>query len=432
MAQPEPIANQLLCTLLDDDGAWRAKARDLGALKRQGKLDVYALLVTVVLGIAVRGPTAIAQLGHLLSQVTGTRFARSSVWSRFTPAFRDLVQAVLDTSVREARARPSRPPGVLAGFRDILSVDATVVKVDDSLRKIWRGTRRNSAPAAVKLHTWVRAFTGELLKYRLTADAHGDGRAFGVDHDLRGVLVIFDKAYSSPSLWRRIENVGGYFLTRLPADRDPRIVRGHRRHRGRARRVERRRLRRVLDGLQRQILDVDARFRCQVRRYRSARNRWVEEEFRLVAIRDHQGRYEVFVTNAPPDLLPAEVVSRTYQLRWEVETFYKTAKSGCGLADLPSRKAHIVETLLYAALLRATTSMQALARFRKEHADLIGVHINPGQWQGWWNGQLRGLIDELVRTVADLEPTELARMLGDPNIGRMTTRRWFVEERYGG
>lgn len=430
MAQSESIAHQLLCTLLADDAAWRAAARDVGALKRQGKLDIYALLVTVVLGVSVRGPTAIAQIGHLLSMVTGQRFARSSVWSRFTPAFRDLVQQVLDTSVRDARARAPRPPGVLAGFRDVLAVDATVVKVHDRLRHHWRGTRRNSAPAAIKLHTWVRALTGELVKYKLTADAHGDARAFGVDHALRGTLVLIDKAYSSPSLWRRIDRVGGYFLTRLPADRNPMIAGSNRRHRGRARVVRERPLRRVLDGLQRQILDVNARFRCRVRRYRRERNRWVEEEFRLVAIRDRKGRYEVFATNAPPELLPAEVVAQTYRLRWEVETFYKTAKSGCGLTELPSTKPHIVETLVYAAVLRATTSMQALSRFRKLHADLLGIRVNPGQWQRWWNGQLRRLVEAHVPTPVDLGPTELARMLGDPNRGRVPTRHWFLEARY--
>lgn len=192
MTQNAPTAQELLCATLSDEEGLRVKAKQLRAVKRQGKLDIYALLATVILGVSVRGPTAIAQLGHILGEVTGTRFARSSVWSRFTPEFRDLVRWVLDQQLQEARSREVRPPGVLAGFRDVLSVDATVAKVHDDLEGVWKGTRRNSAPAAIKVHTWVRAMTGELVKFRLTADAHGDGRAFGVDHDLRGCLVIFD------------------------------------------------------------------------------------------------------------------------------------------------------------------------------------------------------------------------------------------------
>jgi len=43
-------------------------------------------------------------------------------------------------------------------------VNSTVVKVHDDLRLVWRGTRRDSAKAALKVHAWVRALTGELVK----------------------------------------------------------------------------------------------------------------------------------------------------------------------------------------------------------------------------------------------------------------------------
>lgn len=426
MARSRRTPLDLLCATLTDVVGLRERARDLGVTQRQGKIDVYALLVTVILGVAVRGPTAIAQLGHLLAEVTGVRLARSSVWDRFTPPFRDLVQHVLDEEVRRARGREVRPPGVLAGFKDVIAVDATVVKVDDSLKSVWKGTRQNTAQAALKVHAWVRAFTGELLKYRITADAHGDGTAFGVDHQLRGCLVLVDKGYSSPSLWRRIQNVGGYFLTRLPKDRDPEIVRELRRHRGRARKLAGRSLRAALQGAQRHIVDVAALFRCRVRKYRTTTNRWTEEPFRVVAVRQRDGTYEVFVTNAPPDVLPAEAVQRTYRLRWEVETFFKTAKSGSGLPELPSTKQHIVETLVYASLLRATTSMQALAAFRAETAAALGVVINPGQWQKWWNRQLLMLLDRVVDASRQLSRREIALMLADPNVGRPPNRETFL------
>ena len=404
----------------------RTKARALGVVRRQGKVDAYALLVVVVLGVAIRGPTAIAQLGHLLSEVTGVRLARSSVWDRFTPAFASLVRWLLDRVVAQARPDPPRPFGVLDGFRDVIAVDATVVKLHDELATVWRGTRKNSAKSALKVHAWVRAFTGELLKYRVTPDAHGDGRAFGIDHGLRGCLVLFDKGYSSPSLWRRIHSVGGYFLTRLPLDRDPMVVDENPRHRGRAKKAVGRPLRQVLHGLQRSLLDVNASFRCHIRRYRRSKGRFVEESFRVIAVRNRStGKYEVFVTNAPPELLPAEHVAGTYRLRWEVETFFKSSKSGSGLDEQPSRQPAIVEALVYASLLRATTSMQALARFRKVAGDPRGLLINPGQCTKWWNRRLHALAEALVGPSADLPVAALARMLADPNVRRITNREAF-------
>ncbi len=124
--------------------------------------------MVVVLGVVARGEVAIAQLGHIHVRVTGVPLARSSFWARFTPEFARLVRWLLDRVVSDARAHLAQPPGVLACFRDVLAADAFVVKVHDSLRPIWKGTRRNSARAALKVHAWVRVFTGELVKYSVT------------------------------------------------------------------------------------------------------------------------------------------------------------------------------------------------------------------------------------------------------------------------
>ena len=56
--------------------------------------------------------------------------------------------------------------GYLEVFKDVLAVDSTVVKV----------------------HAWVRALTGELVKYRVTREAFGDSRAFGIDSSLQDAL----------------------------------------------------------------------------------------------------------------------------------------------------------------------------------------------------------------------------------------------------
>lgn len=116
--------------------------------------------------------------------------------------------------MKDARSDQETPPGVLRAFRDVIAVDASVVKVHDNLRSVWKGTRRNSAKAALKLPA-------------LTADAHADCKSFGINHDLRGVLVLFDRGYASPSLWRRVDAVGGYFLCRIPKGWNQPIVVQH-------------------------------------------------------------------------------------------------------------------------------------------------------------------------------------------------------------
>ncbi|NCG20169.1 MAG: hypothetical protein GWP91_14265 [Rhodobacterales bacterium] len=130
----------------------RRLTRVLGVVRRQGKVDAYALRMVTVLGLVVRGPTAISQLGQLLRETTSVGLARSSFWSRLTPEFTRLMAWWLNRFVEESRREHRRPPGALSFFRDVIAADASVMKVHDDLRGVWKGTRRNTAMAALKVH----------------------------------------------------------------------------------------------------------------------------------------------------------------------------------------------------------------------------------------------------------------------------------------
>lgn len=428
-----PLSTLLSDTLtsLAPPEAVRQQARDLGVVKRQGKVNAYALLMTVVLGMAVRGPVGIAGLRRVMGAVTGLGLARSAFWDRFTPAFTELVRWLLDLVVKQANEATRRPPGRLSCLRDIIAVDSSVVKVHDQLQGVWRGTRRNSAAAALKVHAWVRVFTGELLRYEITPETTADCKVFKVNHGLAGVLVLLDRGYSSPSLWRRITSVGGDFLTRLPADRDPLIVKDHGAGRRNSRKLVGRRLRAALTGLKRHALDIEVEVRCNVRKYRTRTNRNITQRFRVVAIRNLKTRkYTVFITSVSPKVLPPELVARMYRLRWEVEHFFKTAKSGSGLNELPSTKPHIVLALVYASLIRATTSMQVRADLQTLVDVDVVAQVNPHLWQRWWNQRLPSLLAGLVDVRRTMTARDLVRMLTDPNRGRPSSRLVLRNWRY--
>ncbi len=242
--------------------AVRAAAREHGALRRQGAVDIYALLMTVLLGVSVRGRVSLAELRRVYGEVTGTVLARSSFYTRFNEGFAALMKWLLDVLIADSRASPPRPPGPLSFFEDVLCEDASIFKLPDAMADSWPGPRTNSSPAAGKIHVRLRATTGEVVKVKLTDGRSADCKAFGVGHELRNTLLLVDQGYSSQSLWRRVQGVGGYFITRLPADRNPVIVRQLRRHRGRARNVDGKPLRAALRGLKRTVLDVECAFRC--------------------------------------------------------------------------------------------------------------------------------------------------------------------------
>jgi hypothetical protein len=352
----------------------------------------------------------------------GQHVARSSFWNRFNKNFGQLVKWFLE-HLQEKSARTKAPlVGVLASFEDVIAVDATVIKVHKSLRARWPGTRRNSRPAAIKVYTWIRALTGELLKHRITAECFNDNKALGVTWNAAKKLFLFDMGFSSATVWWRIHRVGGFFLTRLPKSYWPKVISENRRHRGRARRLVRRDLREASWSLTRKIIDVNCVFRIHIRAYGKPRGHFEYPLFRVVGIRNEDKReYHFYVTNAPPKQLPAEAITDVYRLRWEVELHYRTGKGRLGLDDLKSTKAHIVETLVRASLIRCSIAMRAKLEAEKQLP--IGLWINPEAWTEVWNDALPMIIVEIVTHGGlHLDWRALADLAADPNRKRIPNR----------
>ncbi len=99
------------------------------------------------------------------------------------------------------------------------------------------------------------------------------------------------------------------------------------------------------------------------------------------------------------------------------------AKSGMGLDKITSRKPHIVETLLRAALLRTTLAMQA-----KIHAERHlpkGRWINPLLWVKVWRERIGDLLSGWLRgkrARTGITWKRMAKLAMDPNRKRLSPR----------
>ena len=84
--------------------------------------------------------------------------------------------------------------------------------------------------------------------------------------------------------------------------------------------------------------------------------------FRCVAIYNSDlDRWHRYVTNMPVDIMRAAHLPAVYAARWEVELVFRELKTHYRLDQLPSANKHIVEVLIYAAIL-ALLASRALYR----------------------------------------------------------------------
>ena len=297
------------------------------------------MLWTVLLGFGTGRERTLAGLRRTCERVTGKSLVPSSFYDRFSTELARMFRAVLRELMTKLAASETRYGGVLEGFRDVLVADATVVKLHRLLARRFPGTRKNSSPAAAKLHLVMSASGTGAHKVKVTGERANDHRTLQMGLWVEGRLLLFDLGYFRYQLFDAIDRNGGYFITRLAANADPCIV-GHAPsvartfHRacgqaaqGGGRAVEARRpRRRSRDGVQ----------ASRVRRHPPHRS--ASSAPCRGPAPSRAANIGIYLTNIDPDSLDAHAVAQTYAARWQIELIFKELKSHYRLEELPTQQ----------------------------------------------------------------------------------------------
>jgi len=336
-------------------------AREAGAVQRQRKVDIVALFWTVVLGFAVQRKRSMAALRRAYEKTTGQTLEESSFYARFSERFARLLQQAIAYALDQGRTTGRRIKGALAAFRDVVVADATVLRLHDLLAKTYPGTRTNQGLAAAKLHVVLSVRGAGRQSVRLTGERIADGKVLVIGPWVQSKLLLFDLGYFKYQLFARIIQNGGYFVSRLKSTTNPQIVSTNRTHRGRALPVVGQCLKDLRPRLRRQVLDVEVHVHFYRRSYAGRRHRDTMT-LRMVGVRHpHTRQHHFFLTNIPVDKLAAEDISAVYAARWQVELLFNQLKSSYHLDQLPSRKVHVVRSLVYASVLTLIVSQRLRA-----------------------------------------------------------------------
>ena len=242
-------------------------ARESGAMRRRRKVDPSAMFWCVVLGFGTGAERTLAGLRRSYERATGKSLVPSSFYDRFTPGLARMFRAVLAQLMNKLASSDVRYGGVLEGFADVLAADATVIKLHRLLARRFPGTRTNSSPAAAKLHLVMSVRGTGAHKVKVTGERAKDHRTMQMGPWVAGRLLLFDLGYFRYQLFDCIDRNSGYFISRLTANANPRIVAVHRRWRGDAIDLEGKRLKEVTSRLRQDVLDVEVEVTFQRRVY---------------------------------------------------------------------------------------------------------------------------------------------------------------------
>lgn len=401
-------------------------ARVTGFVRRKGKICPIAFFWTLILGFGTGSCRTVAELRRNFQLSTGEEVVRSSFYDRFTPALCKMLKLAV-AHVCANLSEPSRKlKGRLKEFQDLVVLDATVIRLHDLLCRNYKASRTNHSKAAAKLMMVISVLSAGPKSIKVFSERSSEVHNLGIGAWVRGKLLLMDLGYYCFSLFERIERNGGYFISRAKTNFNPVIVASNRKWRGRSRPVIGENLQDVLPYLKRREIDLIVEITVTRRSYRGKRSK-VKKFFRLVGLLNQEtGRYHLYITNIDTSLSPEEI-ARTYAARWEVELLFKELKSHYKIDEIPSSKKHIVESLIYVAILTLTVSRSLLfalrrcsdvpyertperrwaAIFQTVAARLLQMYLTPNTPRQHWESLKRFLLHEFV----------------DPNVNRSRTLR---------
>lgn len=323
-------------------------------MKRARNLDLNALLWALVFCFGVGDGRSVTGIFQQYLSVVKVSMGKSSFHTWMTKKelpewLQGIVVHVMDKMTKELDVKLG---GVLGQFKELFSIDSTIIKLHECLQNIFPGSRTNHSPAALKVHVVQKVSGSGVESIRVTDGKTADIKALLIGPWVRGALFLMDLGYYSFRKFVRIAENGGYFISRVKVGANPKIVKSLKSHRGRAVNVAGKRLKEILPLMLRQVIDIEVVVEFERRAYGGKKPRRDRQVLRLVGIWNaEEKRYHLYFTNLTPEQLSAEAIATAYSQRWQIELLFRQLKGVHRLDEIPGRNANTATAMIFSAII---------------------------------------------------------------------------------
>lgn len=192
-------------------------ARQTGWSKRQGKIDSFEFLISLVFGqLSALRQTLVSQ-----AQCFAEPVSRQAVHQRFNPRAVAYVQAAFaHTLAQTLDWSPSHPQAweLQKHFTAVSVLDSTCFDTSEALKEIFPSCGGAGSAANIKVLLSYELISGRLEPLKVLEGKRSDqGQAFALAQRLKeGELQINDKGFFDAKAWQAAHQAGAYLLMPLP------------------------------------------------------------------------------------------------------------------------------------------------------------------------------------------------------------------------
>lgn len=122
----------------------------------------------------------------------------------------------------------------LSQFEDVLIQDSSIVRLHSSLSEKWPAARTRTIAAGVKVGLLVSAVANGPKNVALYAESTNELKTLRMGSWVKDRILLIDLGFYKHQLFARIQDNGGYFVSRLKKNANPLIVNVNSTHRGRS------------------------------------------------------------------------------------------------------------------------------------------------------------------------------------------------------
>ena len=398
-------------------------AKETGFIIRNRIINPLVMFWTLTFGFGVQHDRSFANLQRLYENKAKIKLSRSSFQDRFTPKLVKFVHACVLHGMENIMQTPNlKLKDKLASFEDLLTQDSTIIRLNKKLADKWPAARTRKVAAGVKISLLISAVADGPKRITLYGERTGEVKTLRIGQWVKDRILLIDLGFYKHNTFARIDENGGFFISRLKNGVNPLIIKTNSVCRGRSIDIEGKRLNEILDKLKRQVIDVEVDIVFKRRKYNGKQSKDVKR-FRLIAIYNVEAeKYHVYITNIPSDRLDTKDIAVLYSARWEIELIFKELKSKYGIDNLTTSNPHAVEALLWVGILTLIVSRRVYRLVYSADMENAPRYTHL-RWATIFAEKSRDLLGAILDYAGiDTEPMDIFELFQsqalDPNVNR--------------